>query len=79
MTYHQVCNKNNMIGATCGAGTYQMIKDMVTVSESTNWSTISSTSAKYKALRCRVDSLDTTNAEYKEIKQHIIQSLKQFV
>jgi poly [ADP-ribose] polymerase len=56
-----------------------MIKDMVTVSESTNWSTISSTSAKYKALRCRVDSLDTTNAEYKEIKEHIIQSLKQFV
>ena len=56
-----------------------MIKDMIAVSESTNWSTISSTAAKYKALRCRVDSLDTTNAEYKQIKGHIIQSLKQFV
>ncbi|CAG2243592.1 PARP2_3_4 [Mytilus edulis] len=55
----------------------QMIKDMVAVSESTNWSTRSSTEAKYKALRCRLDGLQITDTEYKKIKEHIIQSLKQ--
>ncbi|XP_076077942.1 protein mono-ADP-ribosyltransferase PARP4-like isoform X2 [Mytilus galloprovincialis] len=55
----------------------QMIKDMVAVSESTNWSTRSSTEAKYKALRCRLDGLEITDTEYKQIKEHIIQSLKQ--
>ncbi|VDH98080.1 poly [ADP-ribose] polymerase [Mytilus galloprovincialis] len=55
----------------------QMIKDMVAVSESTNWSTRSSTEAKYKALRCRLDGLQITDTEYKQIKEHIIQSLKQ--
>ncbi|XP_071133574.1 protein mono-ADP-ribosyltransferase PARP4-like [Mytilus edulis] len=55
----------------------QMIKDMVAVSESTNWSTRSSTEAKYKALRCRLDGLQITDTEYKLIKEHIIQSLKQ--
>ncbi|CAG2205447.1 PARP2_3_4 [Mytilus edulis] len=54
-----------------------MIKDMVAVSESTNWSTRSSTEAKYKALRCRLDGLQITDTEYKKIKEHIIQSLKQ--
>ena len=58
---------------------FQMIKDMVAVSEATNWSTRSSTEAKYKALRCRVEGLDTTEAEYKQIKEHMLQSLKQYV
>lgn len=56
-----------------------MIKDMVAVSEATAWSTRSSTEAKYKALRCRIECLEMTQFEYKQIKEHIVQSLKQFV
>lgn len=54
-----------------------MIKDLVSVSEATNWSVRSNTEAKYKALRCRVEGLQSTEQDYKMVKEHLINSMKQ--
>ncbi|XP_032219397.2 protein mono-ADP-ribosyltransferase PARP4 isoform X2 [Nematostella vectensis] len=51
----------------------QLIRDMVTISEATNMSTVSSHLAKYKALRCHIEALHPEEAEYKAIKELAIE------
>lgn len=36
----------------------QLVKDMVSVSEATNWNARSSVESKYKALRCHIEYVD---------------------
>ena len=50
----------------------QVIRDVISVSESTNWSQRSGPSAKYHALRCEINHLDPSSEEYNEIYKFII-------
>ena len=52
----------------------QLIKDMVGVSESTNWSARSSAEAKYRALRCELQLLDPASLEYADVRDHVLNS-----
>ncbi|XP_052241111.1 uncharacterized protein LOC127851394 isoform X2 [Dreissena polymorpha] len=54
----------------------QLVKDMISVSEATDWSTTSSTQSKYRALRCEVACLPATSPEYQHIEDTVIQSLE---
>ncbi|XP_053398285.1 protein mono-ADP-ribosyltransferase PARP4-like [Mercenaria mercenaria] len=53
----------------------QLVKDMISVSEATDFSLRASTPAKYRALRCGIDSLSTTSTEFHTVKQLIEESL----
>ncbi|XP_031548614.1 protein mono-ADP-ribosyltransferase PARP4-like isoform X2 [Actinia tenebrosa] len=53
----------------------QLIRDIVTVSESTNMSKISSQIAKYRALRCHIEHLDEGEEEFVKIKESVMSSL----
>ncbi|XP_041352469.1 protein mono-ADP-ribosyltransferase PARP4-like isoform X2 [Gigantopelta aegis] len=53
----------------------QLIKDMVSVNEATNWSTRSSVEAKYRALRCRIGHLETHDSRYKTVKHLVMSSI----
>lgn len=55
------------------------MKDMVGVSEATNWSTRGSAEAKYRALRCDIQLLDPTSSEYSEVSDHILNSQDKLV
>lgn len=50
---------------------WQLVKDVVSVSEATNWSTRGSAEAKYRALRCDIQMLDPSSYEYSEVQYHI--------
>ena len=52
----------------------QLVKDMVSVSEATNWSTRGGAEAKYRALRCDIQLLDPASSEYSEVSDHILNS-----
>ena len=52
----------------------QLIRDMVAISESTNWSLRSGTEAKYRALRCDIEHLEPSSLEYASIRDHILNS-----
>uniref|UniRef100_A0ABM0MFB2 Poly [ADP-ribose] polymerase n=1 Tax=Saccoglossus kowalevskii TaxID=10224 RepID=A0ABM0MFB2_SACKO len=53
----------------------QLIRDIVSVSEATDWSTRSDVEAKYKALRCHIEHLENEDdSEYKNIKDLVISS-----
>ncbi|CAH1800048.1 unnamed protein product [Owenia fusiformis] len=41
----------------------QLIRDMIAMSEATNWKKTDSISAKYRALRCNIESTDATEAK----------------
>ena len=56
----------------------QLIRDMRSVSEATNWSRRSSSDAKYTALRCDITHLDPASSEYRDIRDHIINSLDKY-
>ncbi len=47
---------------------------MVAVSESTNWSVRSGTEAKYRALRCTIEHLDSSSVLYSNVNDHIVNS-----
>ncbi|ESO93254.1 hypothetical protein LOTGIDRAFT_119348, partial [Lottia gigantea] len=53
----------------------QLIRDMISVTEATNWSIRSSSEAKYKALRCHIQHLDSNNTQFHTVKNNILQSL----
>lgn len=53
-----------------------MIRDMVSVSEATDWSVRSSTESKYRSLRCHIESLKSTHPEYKQTRDHIMDSIE---
>ena len=52
----------------------KLVKDIVGVSEATNWSTRSSLDAKYRALRCHIESLPENHCEYNDIKNMVLSS-----
>lgn len=56
----------------------QVIRDLVSVSESTNWSHKSGPVAKYHALRCQMCPIDPVSKEYSDIKDHIMSSLTKY-
>lgn len=49
----------------------QLVRDIVAVSESTNWSVRSGPEGKYRALRCNIEHLDSSSLEYDSVKDHI--------
>lgn len=49
----------------------QLVRDMVAVSEATNWSVQSSPVVKYRALRCDIKRLNSASPEYAEIEDHV--------
>ena len=54
---------------------FQLIKDMVSVSEATDWSMRSGTQSKYKALRCTIDRVADSDGLYKGVKNQALTSL----
>ncbi|KAL3871218.1 hypothetical protein ACJMK2_039226 [Sinanodonta woodiana] len=53
----------------------QLIRDLIAVSEATDWSIRASDEAKYSALRCNIEHLESTSPEFKIIKDYLMQSL----
>lgn len=53
----------------------QLIKDMVSVSEATDWSMRSGTQSKYKALRCTIEHVASTDGQYKTLKNQFLTAL----
>ena len=54
---------------------FQLIKDMVSVSEATDWSVRSGVQSKYKALRCTIEHVASTEGLYKKLKNKCLSSL----
>ena len=54
---------------------FQLIKDMVSVSEATDWSIRSGTQSKYKALRCTIEHVAGSDELYKKLKNKCLSSL----
>ena len=54
---------------------FQLIKDMVSVSEATDWSMRTGTQSKYKALRCTIDHVADSDGLYKGVKNKALTSL----
>ena len=52
----------------------QLVRDVVSVSESTNWSQRSKVAARYHALRCDITPIDPTHQEYADIRDRVIES-----
>ncbi|XP_046570901.1 protein mono-ADP-ribosyltransferase PARP4-like [Haliotis rubra] len=54
----------------------QLIRDMISVSEATNWSTRSSTEAKYRALRCNIGHLESHDPQHKLVRDLVESSIE---
>ncbi|KAK3593675.1 hypothetical protein CHS0354_013571 [Potamilus streckersoni] len=54
----------------------QLIRDLIAVSEATDWSAKPSDEAKYRALRCNIEHLESTSPEYKTIKDYLMHSIE---
>lgn len=48
-----------------------MLRDMLTVNELTNWNVKASIEAKYRALKCHIETLDHDSQEYSTINEMI--------
>ena len=57
----------------------QLIRDMIGVSEITNWKIKTNVDAKYKALKCHIQDLDESSTEFQSIKNYILSSLTTYV
>jgi hypothetical protein len=57
----------------------QMLRDMVTVNELTNWNIKASIEAKYRALKCHIETIKHDTQEYQTIKEMINSSINSFV
>ncbi len=55
----------------------QLVRDMVAVSEATNWSMQSGPVAKYRSLRCHIDSLDPQSEEFLDVEKHMLETADQ--
>ena len=56
-----------------------MLRDMVTVNELTNWNIKASIEAKYRALKCHIETVENDSHEYQTIKDMINSSKNPFV
>ncbi|RDD38355.1 Poly [ADP-ribose] polymerase 4 [Trichoplax sp. H2] len=54
----------------------QLIRDIINVSELTDWKMDSSINAKYKALKCDIQNLEENSHEFKSIKNYTLSSWK---
>ena len=52
----------------------QVIRDIITISESTNWNLRASTEAKYRSIGSLIKKIDQNSEEYENIKNQIIKS-----
>lgn len=50
---------------------FQLVRDMISVSEATDYSMSASTPAKYRALRCGIECLQGTSTEFQTVRQLI--------
>lgn len=48
-----------------------MLRDMLTVNELTNWNVKAPIEAKYRALKCYIETMDSSTPEFKNIAQFI--------
>ena len=55
----------------------QLVRDMVAVSEATNWSMQSGPVAKYRSLRCHIDSLDPESDEFGDVEKYMVEASDQ--
>ncbi len=53
---------------------FQLIRDVVTVSEATNWSKSSSAESKYKTLNCDIKLLDPQSSDFDMIAERFLGS-----
>ncbi|CAF2617524.1 unnamed protein product [Rotaria sp. Silwood2] len=51
----------------------QMLRDMLTVNELTNWNVKASIEAKYRALKCHIETVNSSTSEFKNVVK-LIQS-----
>lgn len=56
----------------------QLIDDVVSVGESTNWAVRTSAAAKLRALRCDIQHLNDDDVEYKQVKKLVIDMDKRY-
>jgi hypothetical protein len=56
-----------------------MLRDMLTVNELTNWNIKASIEAKYRALKCHIETLGNDTHEYTTIHDMINSSINSFV
>ncbi len=52
----------------------QLVKDMISVSEATNWNVRGSVESKYRAMSCQIEHLAPGDPEFQAIYDKIIQS-----
>jgi hypothetical protein len=57
----------------------QMLRDMVTINELTNWNIKASIEAKYRALKCHIETIENETFEYRTINEMINSSINPFV
>lgn len=50
-----------------------MLRDLLTVNELTNWNAKAPIEAKYRALKCHIETVASSTSEFKNIA-HLIQS-----
>lgn len=56
----------------------QMLRDMLTVNELTNWNVKAPIEAKYRALKCYIETVDSSTSEYQNIIKLIQSSTNRF-
>ncbi|CAF2139221.1 unnamed protein product, partial [Rotaria magnacalcarata] len=49
----------------------QLLRDMLTVNELTNWNTKAPIEAKYRALNCHIEIVDSSTPEFMNVAEHI--------
>ena len=52
----------------------RLLRDMVSVSESTGWAPSSASEAKYRSLGCTLNKLEEKSSEYQELLRHVQES-----
>ncbi|CAF4578182.1 unnamed protein product, partial [Rotaria sp. Silwood2] len=53
----------------------QMLRDMLTVNELTNWNVKAPIEAKYRALKCHIETVDSSTPEFKNVAELIQSSI----
>ena len=55
------------------------MKDIISVSEATNWNVRGSVQSKYRSMSCQLSCLDPDDPEYITIKNKVIESQVKYV
>ena len=57
----------------------QLVKDMISVSEATDWNVRGSVQSKYRAMSCQINCIDPDDPEHSVIKNKVIESQIEYV